>query len=174
MVKFFKYLKFKLITFNIRNECKRLNIKSYSINSDGSVDINENVYTGIGYVYLDKVSIKFGKVTGDFFCHHQKITSLKNSPRSVTGHFCCDSNKLTSFEGLPEYIGRSLICDNNPVDEIYALNPCKEFAELLNEYQVIRNRNGNIVIETRLRQALEDSGCQDIPREFRFNNYVVM
>lgn len=153
-------------------------------NVTGSFSIGENSLTS-----LDGCPKYVGR---GFYCSYNHLTSLKGGPESVGGEFYCAANKLTSLEGCPERIGGVLYCaenhltslrgfpemvedfdcHQNPVYEVYSIRPRKEFAELLVEYDVIRD--GNNVVETRLRQALEDSGCNNIPEEFKFKNYQLI
>lgn len=178
----------------ISSVCSYFGISNYGINVDGSIDVNSSVM--INSLYLKKMPLKFRNVTGTFMCDnndlltldgspeivgrefdcsYNKLTSLKGAPKSVGVNFFCAHNNLKSFEGLPETIGGSLYCDYNPIFEIYCLNHCVEFAELLNEYEVIRD--GNKVVETRLRQALEDSPSEFIrviPEDFKFKYYQVI
>jgi ribose 5-phosphate isomerase RpiB len=88
-----------------------LKIKNYTIYKDGTVDVNGDVYlTSLG---LTKIPVKFGKVTGNFNCSNNQLTSLKNAPKEVTGYFDCSCNKLTSLKNAPEKVGRSFDCSFN-------------------------------------------------------------
>ena len=105
---------------------------TYTINADGSYDVD-------GYVDLDnnrltKLPIRFGKVSGnffcsgnnltslegcpsevsgDFYCHNNQLSSLKGSPVEVDGSFNCSKNKLTTLEGSPKAVGRDFDCSSN-------------------------------------------------------------
>ena len=46
--------------------------------------------------------LKYIDVDGDFYCGRNKLTSLKNAPRSITGAFNCYNNRLTSLVGFPK------------------------------------------------------------------------
>lgn len=110
------------------------------------------------------------KVGGFFNCQENELMSLEGCPQSITGGFHFERNNISSFEGFPETVD-FFFCHMNPVSEIYELNPCKDFIEMINEYKVIR---GNKIVETRLRQALEDSGLENVPEEFKFKNYKLV
>ena len=82
--------------------CKKYNIRNWTLNTDGTVDVDGNV--GISGQRLSKLPLKFGRVTGDFFCSYSKLTSLEGCPTQIGGSFWCHDNQLTSLKGAPEYI----------------------------------------------------------------------
>lgn len=47
---------------NIESICKKYNIKNYTINSDGTIDVYGNVI--LSRNYLTKLPLKFGRVSG--------------------------------------------------------------------------------------------------------------
>ncbi|MCK9471980.1 MAG: hypothetical protein M0Q88_09540 [Bacilli bacterium] len=109
-----KYIK----TFNeniniseIEAICKKYNIKNYIINEDGSIDVDGDV--DLYDKKLKVLPLKFRKVSGDFLCGHNKLTSLKGSPQSVGGDFSCSGNQLTSLEGAPQSICGDFYCNDN-------------------------------------------------------------
>jgi hypothetical protein len=140
-MKLFKYNQF----INESNQdihfiCKEYGIKNYSINDDGSVDVDGDV--DLSDKGLTKLPLKFRKVSGDFncdnnqltslegcpqkvgrdfYCSNNKLTSLEGSPQSVGGSFYCDDNKLTSLEGSPQSVGGNFSCDNNKLKDVYGL-----------------------------------------------------
>jgi hypothetical protein len=57
--------------------------------------------------------IRFGTVTGDFDCYHNKLTSLEGAPQKVGRTFDCSYNKLTSLVGAPQVVGEDFDCMNN-------------------------------------------------------------
>jgi hypothetical protein len=91
--------------------CKKYGIKNYTINDDGSIDVHGDVH--LDYKNLGKLPLKFGRVTGGFYCTYNRLTSLEGAPKSVGGNFYCGYNKLTSLEGCPEYVGGNFSCGNN-------------------------------------------------------------
>ena len=62
----------------------------------------------------DGFIINFGKVTGDFNCSYNNLTSLKGAPQTVGGDFKCSDNQLTSLRGAPQKVGGDFYCYNNP------------------------------------------------------------
>jgi hypothetical protein len=77
----------------INDICTRYDIRNYTINGDGSINVNDDVR--LFDKELTSIPLKFGIVTGDFICSYNKLTSLDGSPKSVGGGFYCDNNKLT-------------------------------------------------------------------------------
>ena len=90
-------------------------IKNYTINEDGTIDVNGDV--DLGVYDLDKIPFKFGIVTGYFNCSNNKLTSLYGCPREVGGQFHCLSNRLTNLIGGPQEVGRDYRCDDNRCDD---------------------------------------------------------
>lgn len=107
------------------------NIVNYSINDDGSVDVNGDVdLNGWG---IDVIPFNFNIVSGAFDVSNNFIKSLKGSPKScdnfkayncdletlefapseVSGYFDVRENKLTTLKGCPKRIkGYFDISDN--------------------------------------------------------------
>jgi hypothetical protein len=101
----------------IHDICKRYNIKNYTINDDGSIDVNGNVdlYNN-GFVELP---LRFNKVTGCFDCGYNNLTTLEGCPRWVGGFFYCSRNELTSLEFSPDYVGYYFECTGNKLTNNY-------------------------------------------------------
>jgi len=62
--------------------------------------------------------VKFGVVTGDFWCNYNLITSLEGAPQEVGGSFYCDGNSLTSLEGAPQKVGGDFNCAYNSLTSL--------------------------------------------------------
>jgi hypothetical protein len=120
--------------------CEKYGIKNYTINSDGSVDVDGDVY--LSHKKLDKLPVRFGKVTGyfssrgndltslegcpasvgrDFYCSNNQLSTLEGGPRKVGGHFFCYNNQLTTLEGCPTEVGGRLWCQNNQLTTLEGL-----------------------------------------------------
>jgi hypothetical protein len=97
--------------------CKKYNIINYTVNDDGSIDVNGDV--NLSWYKLTELPLSFNKVTGDFYCSHNVLTSLKGSPKWVGGYFDCYNNQLTSLEFSPEYVGTNFYCYNNDLTDNY-------------------------------------------------------
>jgi len=109
-----RYLKlfesFEYINY-INNICWKYKIKDYTINPDGSIDVND--YVDLDNKKLTKLPIKFNKVNDYFSCSSNELTSLEGSPVEVNGNFLCHNNKLKSFEFTPKIIRGRFNCYNN-------------------------------------------------------------
>jgi len=107
-----KHLKLFEAFEDIDSICKKYNIKNYTINADGLVDVNGDV--DLYNKKLTKLPLKFGKVTGGFYCSYNQLTTLEGSPREVGGNFNCNNNnKLATLEGSPREVGGYFYCSYN-------------------------------------------------------------
>ena len=128
-------------------QLKNYYIYNYTINSDGTIDIDGDV--NIAGKHLTKIPFKFGKVTGNFICSSNKLTSLDGCPREVDGYFSCSYNKLRDLIGGPQEVGNSYHCYNNQLESLEGcagdigdnLNCSSNKLEMLDCSSVI---NGNI------------------------------
>ena len=102
---------------SIHDICKRYNITNYTINPDGSIDVDGGV--DLYGKELTELPLRFNRVDGYFHCGGNKLTSLKGSPRWVGGIFSCSYNNLTSLEFSPEYVGGWLGCEFNDLTDNY-------------------------------------------------------
>ena len=59
---------------SIESICKKYGITNYSINIDGSIDVDSDV--NLSEKKLTKLPLKFNKVGGYFNCSYNKLTSL--------------------------------------------------------------------------------------------------
>ena len=99
-----------------------LNEKTGLVDIEGDFDcsrnkIERNYYGGVKAL-SDFKEVKFGVVTGNFYCVHNTIKSLKGSPQRVGGNFDCSYNKLTSLEGAPQEIGGDFFCLCNKITSL--------------------------------------------------------
>ena len=97
--------------------CKKYNIKNYTINGDGSIDVVGNV--NLWNKELTEFPLTFNKVTGYFDCVNNRLTSLKGCPRWIEGDFWCSNNRLTSLEFSPDYVGDGFYCGWNRLTDNY-------------------------------------------------------
>ena len=96
--------------------CKKYGIENYTINDDGSIDVNGDV--NLSWYKLTELPLSFNKVTGDFYCSHNVLTSLKGSPKWVGGYFDCSWNRLTSLKGGPRWVGGYFYCSHNQLTSL--------------------------------------------------------
>ena len=95
----------------INDICKKYNIENYTINSDGSIDVDGDV--DLSYMKLVKIPLKFNKITGVFVCYGNQLTSLEGCPKEVGGGFYCSDNRITDLQGIPSAVNGRLNCKNN-------------------------------------------------------------
>jgi hypothetical protein len=99
--------------------CQKWGIKDYTINDDGFIDIDDSVNLSSGALLkpsdrkLEKLPLKFGDASGDFYCYGNRLTSLEGCPKSVGGDFYCYYNYLTNLEGCPKSVGGDFYCYGN-------------------------------------------------------------
>ena len=104
-------LSIKESVVDIASICKEYYIKNWTLNPDGSIDVDGDVT--ISMIFLTKLPLKFGKVTGNFNCNDNKLTTLEGCPTSVGGYFCCHNNQLTTLEGCPTSVSGYFACNDN-------------------------------------------------------------
>jgi hypothetical protein len=85
--------------------------KNYTINQDLSVDANGSVV--LYGKKLQEFPVIFGKISGNFNCSTNYLTTLKGAPREVGGDFYCRGNNLTSLRGSPREVGKDFDCRGN-------------------------------------------------------------
>ena len=169
-----KYIKLYESFEDIHKICRKYDIRNYTINDDGSIDVDE--YVNLGREGLSKLPLKFRNVSGDFYCDNNKIISFEGCPERVGGHFYCFENQLTSLEGCPNYIGYDFSCNENniisfegfpkhiggvfncygnPIYEIWNLFYDKSNIEFFNDCDIIQD---DVVILYRLNYFLDEIG----------------
>jgi len=188
-----KYIKLYESFEDIDSICSKYGIKNYTINSDGTVDVDGNV--NLYNKDLTKLPLKFGKVSGYFDCDTNQLTSLEGCPKSVSGYFACGYNNLKSLEFCPQSVGGNFGCGVNQLKDLYFFpeffdgvvyyygNPVSEILDLfknvklgkvidlLNEYGVIQ-QDGSLVILDRLEEVFHTLNLY-IPKEISLKNYEV-
>jgi hypothetical protein len=116
-----KYLKdYKIFESHedIHAICKKYRITNYTINPDGSIDVDGPLSVDLFDKGLTKLPLNFRNVSGDFDCRYNQLTSLEGAPSSVGGYFYCSKNKLTSLEGAPENVGDYFDCSGNKLTSL--------------------------------------------------------
>ena len=116
---------------DIHSICDEYGINDYTVNPDGSIDVDGNVILSYDFYFgeLTNIPLKFAKIIGDFECDRNQLTTLKGSPTSVGGGFDCSGNKLTSLEYCPKSVGGNFDCHSN---ELTSLEYCSEIGGHLN------------------------------------------
>ena len=173
----------------IHSICKKYRITDYTINADGSIDVDGNV--NLSDNELTKLPLKFRNISGyfscennkltsleggpqtvgdDFYCHSNQLTSLEGGPQSVGGDFSCFGNQLVNLNGFPEYFESEAYLSNNPVVEIYNLFRTVKCINWLNEFDVIQ---GNKVIMDRLEEVYHQLNME-MPENIKFKSYEII
>ena len=192
-MKLYSYTKFNESIEDIHALCKKYDIRNYKINSDGSIDVKGNI--NLNRRGLSKLPLKFNRISGDFSCGGNKLTTLEGCPKFVGGDFYCEYNQFTTLENCPEYVGGYFACRvnqlkdfrgfpefydgrvyfyENPVNEVIKNIPsdkkCK-FIHLLNEYSVIRPSRK--IIRDRLDAAYDGVGLA-MPENIEIDGYEII
>ena len=116
-----KFIKLYESFTDIDSICKKYDIYNYTINKDGTVDVDGDV--DLNSSRLIKLPLKFGKVSGYFNCYDNQLTTLEGGPQSVGGYFCCSHNKLISLEGGPQSVGGYFDC---MINRLITLEGCPQ------------------------------------------------
>ena len=91
--------------------CQKYKIMHYSINSDGSIDVNGGVtFFNKG---LTELPLRFNRVSGYFSCMLNNLTTLDGSPNEVYGNFDCSGNSLVNLDGGPSMVDGNYDCGSN-------------------------------------------------------------
>jgi hypothetical protein len=98
----------KSLSESIDSICQKFGITNWTVDSDGGVDVDGNV--NLGSMRLTKIPLKFGRVSGDFYCDWNELTTLEGCPHEVGGSFICADNYLTGLEGCPSRVGGDFNC----------------------------------------------------------------
>src|SRR5574344_693371 len=97
--------------------CKKYKIKNYTINSDNSVDVDDNVK--LRDKKLKSIPLNFNIVNGNFDCGNNQLTSLQYSPQYMeSGNFSCGRNKIESLQYCTELIRSDFYCYNNKLTSL--------------------------------------------------------
>jgi len=174
----------------IHEICKQYRIYNYTINNDGSIDVDGHV--SLGSQYLEKIPIKFNvvksfncfankltslegspvEVNGNFNCYENKLTSLQYAPKIIIGSFDCDDNNIKSFEYFPNYVSGIFRCYFNPIQEIWWLFEDTKKIELLNDFDIFRDEDTNepVIIMDRLNDFLLTIGKKSVEKVYQYKN----
>ena len=132
---------------SIHDICKKYGIENYTVNDDGSIDVNGSVF--LWNRELTELPLTFNKVNGNFSCYNNLLTTLKGCPRWVESEFNCERNKLTSLEFAPDYVGMWFSCEYNNLTDNYCdteivgsfYTDLKQDGMILNDSNIVTNYN---------------------------------
>jgi hypothetical protein len=119
----------------IHKVCKQYKIENYTINEDGSIDVDgdvvlqsdeEEVYgpndSGddfiTGYLKLSEIPLNFNRVSGNFDCRGNNFISLEGGPITVGGNYDCSFNMLSSLRYGPKQVGGDFDCQINDLTSL--------------------------------------------------------
>ena len=90
---------------------------SWEIDDNNSISIEGDLDCARGLwpdqKELPKLNIE--RISGNFDCSNNGLTSLANVPKHVGGSFRCSGNKLTSLKGSPLTVGLNFDCMYNRI-----------------------------------------------------------
>ena len=111
--------------------CDKMGIENYTINSQGEIDVDDNV--NLSEKDFEELPHKFGEVKGYFSLRKCKnLISLKNCPKCIGGWFSCSfCDKLIAAGGCPQKVYGDFYCVGCP--EVIQIQK-----EILALYQSIR------------------------------------
>ncbi len=107
-------------TKQIHDICDQQKIENYTINPDGSIDVDGDVY--LDFLNLEKLPLKFNYVSGDFSIYNNCITSLEGCPKEVGESFDCAKNQITSLKYSPIKVGTYINLYMNPLESLEGYN----------------------------------------------------
>ena len=82
----------------------------------GLIDVTGDFYCSVEGLDSFK-GVRFGHVSGSYYCDRNNLTSLEGAPQSVGGSFSCYDNNLTSLKGFPMEIKGGIDLDFNPISK---------------------------------------------------------
>ena len=186
-----KYLKLFESFEDIDEICKKYGITDYNINTDGSIDVDVNVY--LSNKKLAKLPLKFNKVNGyfncsrnnltslegspvevnnGFYCHKNELTSFEYAPKIIRGNFHCQWNNIKTFEHFPSYVKYDFYCHGNPIYEVWELFEDWTKIELLNDFDIFRDEDTDepTIVMDRLNDFLLTIGEDPVKKVYRYKN----
>ena len=94
---------------------------TWSVNPQtGLVDIDGS-FDCIRQGLTDFKGVRFGQVSGYFYCSHNELKSLEGAPQRVDLTFDCDRNMLASLKGAPQSVGGGFYCSHNGLKSLEGL-----------------------------------------------------
>jgi hypothetical protein len=83
----------------------------------GLVDVDGDFYC-LEKKLKDFKGIRFGRVSGNFNCSINELTSLEGAPLQVGGNFTCSFNPIGSLIGAPQEVGGYFACIKNNLSSL--------------------------------------------------------
>lgn len=129
---------------DIKQTCLQYQIKNFSINPDGSIDVDGNV--DLSSRNLTALPLRFRRIMGNFNVQNNNLTTLVGGPLSVGGDFNCFNNELTTFASGPKWIGGDFYAYNNKLISLQG-SP----NEVVGSYYISGNDNLTSLIDCTLK-----------------------
>lgn len=105
---------------DIINWLDEYEITSYTLITDEKygfvIDVSDDVE--LEGKDLNFIPVKFRKVSRNFSCHNNQLTSLEFCPSLVVGRFDCSYNKLISLKFGSKDVSRSFDCSRNKLKSL--------------------------------------------------------
>lgn len=120
--------------------CGKYNIRNYTINSDGSIDVEGDV--NLVKKNLKEIPLKFNKVSGYFDISFNRLTSLEGSPREVYSYFDCSSNLLTTLIGSPDKVHQYFYCTYNKLKSLEGMGIINDVIKYFLHYNPLESLDG--------------------------------
>jgi hypothetical protein len=102
---------------------------NYTINPDDTIDVNGDVFLYNELGDMEKLPVKFGKVSGNFNIRNNKLTTLEGCPYYIGSNFSCHNNRLTTIEGCPKIINGYVWCSRNTLTTLKGIEKCEIFGD---------------------------------------------
>ena len=80
---------------------KTYNIENATLTDEGQINVDGDVNLSNKNLTDPDMTAKFGKVTGNFECQNNNLTSLDFAPDCVGGDFNCSYNNINDFDNIP-------------------------------------------------------------------------
>jgi hypothetical protein len=96
--------------------CDGYRIKDWTLTKEGSIDVDG--WVNLEDKELTRLPLRFGRVSKNFYCFNNYLTTLEGAPKEVGGDFSCSFNQLTTLEGAPKKVGESFYCNRNPLTSL--------------------------------------------------------
>ena len=78
----------------------KYNIQNVTLTDEGQINVDGDVNLSNKNLTDPDMTAKFGKVTGNFECQNNELTSLDFAPDCVGGDFNCSYNNINDFDNI--------------------------------------------------------------------------
>jgi hypothetical protein len=151
----------------IEKICKKYGISNYTI-VDGLVNVDGNV--NLYNKGLTEIPLRFGRVSGDFDCSCNKLTTLKGSPLYVSGHFYCGWNNLTNLKYSPMEVCGDYYCYGNKhlktlrgLEECFFMKEIDCFGTPVYElFSLFKNKEWSCADVNKLNDLIDDFSLEEL------------